>query len=38
MPNIRFLPAILRIAFGRGFAYEEHGIFDSTHLRFFTLG
>jgi len=36
MPNIRFLPAILRIAFGRGFAYEEHGIFDSTHLRFFT--
>jgi 2-polyprenyl-3-methyl-5-hydroxy-6-metoxy-1,4-benzoquinol methylase len=36
MPNIRFLPAILRIAFGRGFAYEDEGIFDSTHLRFFT--
>ena len=36
MPNIRFLPAILQIAFGRGFAYEDHGIFDSTHLRFFT--
>jgi len=36
MPNIRFLPAVLRIAFGRGFAYEDHGIFDSTHLRFFT--
>jgi 2-polyprenyl-3-methyl-5-hydroxy-6-metoxy-1,4-benzoquinol methylase len=36
MPNIRFLPAIVRIAFGRGIAYEERGIFDSTHLRFFT--
>jgi SAM-dependent methyltransferase len=36
IPNIRFLPAILRITFGRGFAYEDHGIFDSTHLRFFT--
>ena len=36
MPNIRFLPAILRITFGCGFAYEDHGIFDSTHLRFFT--
>jgi SAM-dependent methyltransferase len=36
MPNIRFLPALARIAFGRGFAYEECGIFDSTHLRFFT--
>jgi SAM-dependent methyltransferase len=38
MPNIRFLPAVLRIAFGRGFAYEENGIFDATHLRFFTRG
>jgi 2-polyprenyl-3-methyl-5-hydroxy-6-metoxy-1,4-benzoquinol methylase len=36
VPNIRFLPALVRIAFGRGFAYEERGIFDSTHLRFFT--
>jgi len=36
MPNIQFLPALLRIAFGRGFTYEECGIFDSTHLRFFT--
>jgi SAM-dependent methyltransferase len=36
MPNIRFVPALLRIAFGRGFAYEDQGIFDSTHLRFFT--
>lgn len=36
MPNIRFLPALAQIGFGRGFAYEDHGIFDSTHLRFFT--
>jgi SAM-dependent methyltransferase len=36
LPNIRFLPALLRIAIGRGFEYEESGIFDATHLRFFT--
>jgi 2-polyprenyl-3-methyl-5-hydroxy-6-metoxy-1,4-benzoquinol methylase len=36
IPNIRYWRAIARIAFGRGFAYEESGIFDSTHLRFFT--
>lgn len=35
MPNIRFAPALVRIALGRGFEYEERGIFDSTHLRFF---
>jgi SAM-dependent methyltransferase len=38
MPNIRFVPAILRIALGRGFDYENQGIFDKTHLRFFTRG
>jgi hypothetical protein len=36
MPNIRFVPAVLRIAIGRGFDYEDQGIFDKTHLRFFT--
>lgn len=36
VPNIRFLPAVIRVAFGRGFVYEERGIFDATHLRFFT--
>ena len=35
IPNIRFLPAVARIAVGRGFQYEEQGIFDRTHLRFF---
>jgi SAM-dependent methyltransferase len=36
MPNIRFIPALARIAVGRGFTYEDQGIFDITHLRFFT--
>jgi SAM-dependent methyltransferase len=36
IPNIRFVSAIARIAVGRGFQYEEQGIFDMTHLRFFT--
>ena len=36
IPNIRFAPAMWRIAFGRGFQYEDQGIFDATHLRFFT--
>jgi 2-polyprenyl-3-methyl-5-hydroxy-6-metoxy-1,4-benzoquinol methylase len=35
IPNIRFLPALVRIAAGRGFEYEQRGIFDATHLRFF---
>lgn len=35
IPNIRFLPALVRVAFGAGFKYERSGIFDSTHLRFF---
>jgi SAM-dependent methyltransferase len=35
MPNIRYLRALAKIAFGRGFAYEPSGIFDSSHLRFF---
>ena len=36
VPNIRNLGALRRIAFGDGFAYETEGIFDETHLRFFT--
>ena len=36
IPNIRFLGALVRIAVGSGFRYEEQGIFDATHLRFFT--
>lgn len=36
IPNIRNIGALRRIALGDGFAYESEGIFDVTHLRFFT--
>ncbi len=36
IPNVRYWRALARLAVGKGFAYEESGIFDSTHLRFFT--
>jgi 2-polyprenyl-3-methyl-5-hydroxy-6-metoxy-1,4-benzoquinol methylase len=35
MPNIRELRAITTIFFGGRFAYQECGIMDRTHLRFF---
>jgi SAM-dependent methyltransferase len=36
VPNIRFYRALWKIGFGDGFRYETDGIFDVTHLRFFT--
>jgi 2-polyprenyl-3-methyl-5-hydroxy-6-metoxy-1,4-benzoquinol methylase len=36
LPNIRYWDAFLRIAFGADFPQEDSGIFDRTHLRFFT--
>ncbi|PPK93895.1 methionine biosynthesis protein MetW [Kineococcus xinjiangensis] len=36
LPNIAYLLARLRLLSGR-WTYEEHGIFDRTHLRFFTV-
>jgi SAM-dependent methyltransferase len=36
VPNIRFLGALVRIAVGVGFRPEPEGIFDATHLRYFT--
>lgn len=36
IPNIRHIVPILKIIFDR-FEYEESGILDKTHLRFFTL-
>lgn len=36
MPNIRYLRALARIAVGAGFRPESEGIFDGTHLHFFT--
>ena len=36
IPNIRYAGAVARIVVGRGFEYDKSGIFDATHLRFFT--
>jgi 2-polyprenyl-3-methyl-5-hydroxy-6-metoxy-1,4-benzoquinol methylase len=36
IPNIRHYRALARIAFGRGFSGDPEGVFDRTHLRFFT--
>jgi 2-polyprenyl-3-methyl-5-hydroxy-6-metoxy-1,4-benzoquinol methylase len=36
IPNIRHYRAILQLAFGEGFRYQDEGTFDRTHLRFFT--
>lgn len=37
LPNIRHLSALTAIYFGGCFPRRERGIFDSTHLRWFTL-
>ena len=36
IPNIQYMPALLKIIGGK-FEYEESGVLDKTHLRFFTL-
>jgi 2-polyprenyl-3-methyl-5-hydroxy-6-metoxy-1,4-benzoquinol methylase len=36
IPNIRFLPALSKVVFRKDFPQEDIGIFDRTHLRFFT--
>lgn len=36
LPNLRHLATILKIVFDR-FEYQEEGLLDKTHLRFFTL-
>lgn len=36
LPNIRYWHAFSRILFDKDFPYEDSGIFDRTHLRFFT--
>lgn len=37
IPNVQFYHIILSLIFGR-WEYQERGIMDKTHLRFFTLG
>lgn len=36
IPNLRYLPFLYRLAFKGEFEYENAGIMDRTHLRFFT--
>ncbi|MFS4416758.1 class I SAM-dependent methyltransferase [Maribacter sp. 2307ULW6-5] len=36
IPNIRYHSAFKKIVLQKKFEYERHGIFDKTHLRFFT--
>jgi len=36
IPNIRFYKAVLPLLFKGKWSYEESGVLDSTHLRFFT--
>lgn len=36
IPNIRYHKALIEIVFKRDFKYQESGILDFTHLRFFT--
>jgi 2-polyprenyl-3-methyl-5-hydroxy-6-metoxy-1,4-benzoquinol methylase len=36
IPNIRFYPTLYELVAHRGWEYEESGILDRTHLRFFT--
>jgi SAM-dependent methyltransferase len=37
IPNIRYLPALSRIIFVRDFPLDDGGVFDGTHVRWFTL-
>ncbi len=36
IPNIRYHSAFKKIILQKNWEYEEHGIFDKTHMRFFT--
>lgn len=36
IPNVRFYKTFFRILFGKDWRYEDQGIMDRTHLRFFT--
>jgi 2-polyprenyl-3-methyl-5-hydroxy-6-metoxy-1,4-benzoquinol methylase len=36
IPNIRYTPALSKVVFRKDFPQDDEGIFDRTHLRFFT--
>lgn len=36
IPNVRFYRTFSKVVFGKDWKYDEYGIMDKTHLRFFT--
>lgn len=36
IPNIRYFRILLKILYTKDWQYEDHGILDKTHVRFFT--
>ncbi len=36
IPNVRFFKTFLKVIFQKDWKYEDYGIMDKTHLRFFT--
>jgi len=36
IPNVRFYRSFSKVVFGKDWKYDEYGIMDKTHLRFFT--
>src|SRR3970040_1993556 len=36
IPNVRFFRTFFRVLFSKDWRYEEYGVMDKTHLRFFT--
>jgi len=36
IPNVRFFRTFAKVVFGKDWKYDEYGIMDKTHLRFFT--
>lgn len=36
IPNVRFYRSFAKVVFGKDWKYDEYGIMDKTHLRFFT--
>jgi 2-polyprenyl-3-methyl-5-hydroxy-6-metoxy-1,4-benzoquinol methylase len=36
IPNIRYAPALSKVVFRKDFPQDDEGVFDRTHLRFFT--
>ncbi|MBX9704726.1 MAG: class I SAM-dependent methyltransferase [Gammaproteobacteria bacterium] len=36
IPNVRFYRSFAKVVFAKDWKYEEYGIMDKTHLRFFT--